>query len=179
MTTSMAHNPPKRCSKCNEFFTIPMHAPVNTKKCKCNDIKEDLFIDMDGVLVDYDLAVEGLSEEEAIKTRRTPGFFKDLKPMENAIWGFHKLAQKYNVYILSTPSWSTPTSWTEKVIWTDRNIGSAAEKKIILCHNKGLFKGRALIDDRTVNGVEEFKGEHIHFGCEKFPDWKAVLEYLL
>jgi hypothetical protein len=30
-----------------------------------------------------------------------------------------------------------------------------------------------------VNGAGEFKGEHIHFGQEKFPDWKSVLEYLL
>ena len=38
------------------------------------------------------------------------------------------------------------------------------------------FRG---LDNRTVNGAAEFQGEHIHFGTEKFPDWKSVLEYLL
>jgi len=36
-----------------------------------------------------------------------------------------------------------------------------------------------LIDDRTVNGAGEFQGVHIHFGQEKFPNWKSVLDYLL
>ena len=39
--------------------------------------------------------------------------------------------------------------------------------------------GRALIDDRTKNGVKNFKGEHIHFGTENFINWNAVLKYLL
>ena len=39
--------------------------------------------------------------------------------------------------------------------------------------------GDYLIDDRTVNCAAQFKGEHIHFGTEKFPNWKSVLEYLL
>ncbi len=29
-----------------------------------------------------------------------------------------------------------------------------------------------------VNDAAEFQGEHIHFGTERFPDWKSVLEYL-
>ena len=38
--------------------------------------------------------------------------------------------------------------------------------------------GEYLIDDRTANGAGNFKGEQIHFGTEKFPNWEAVLEYL-
>ena len=36
-----------------------------------------------------------------------------------------------------------------------------------------------MIDDRIANGVADFEGEHIHFGTEKFPSWKQVLDYLL
>ena len=54
-----------------------------------------------------------------------------------------------------------------------------AFKKLILSHNKGLLLGDYLIDDRIANGVDGFKGEHIHFGTDQFPDWKSVLEYLL
>jgi hypothetical protein len=39
--------------------------------------------------------------------------------------------------------------------------------------------GDFLIDDRIANGVADFTGEHIHFGTERFPTWKEVLDYLL
>ena len=40
-------------------------------------------------------------------------------------------------------------------------------------------RSKSPIDDRTANGAGQFKGEHIHFGSEKFPDWNSVLAYLL
>ena len=48
-----------------------------------------------------------------------------------------------------------------------------------MSHNKNLNIGDYLIDDRTANGAGQFKGEHIHFGTEQFPDWDSVLKYLL
>jgi 5'(3')-deoxyribonucleotidase len=108
-----------------------------------------------------------------------PGFFTSLEPVAGAIEAFRQLAQKYDTYILSTPDWFGVNSWTEKRIWVEKHLGEAAFKRLILSHNKGLFSGRALIDDRIRNGVENFKGEHIHFGTEVFPGWKAVLDYLL
>ena len=50
---------------------------------------------------------------------------------------------------------------------------------LILSHPKNLNSGDYLIDDRTKNGADMFKGEHIHFGQDKFPDWESVLEYLV
>ena len=38
--------------------------------------------------------------------------------------------------------------------------------------------GDYLIDDQIANGVDKFKGEPIHFGQERFPDWKSVCAYL-
>ena len=49
---------------------------------------------------------------------------------------------------------------------------------LILSNDKSLFRGKALIDDRTKYGVTEFEGEHIHFKTERFPNWESVLEYL-
>jgi len=49
---------------------------------------------------------------------------------------------------------------------------------LILSHHKNLNAGNFLIDDRTKNGSGEFGGEHIHFGTDKFPDWKTVVRYL-
>jgi 5'-nucleotidase len=31
---------------------------------------------------------------------------------------------------------------------------------------------------KPLEEVDEFTGEHIHFGTEQFPDWKRVVDYL-
>ena len=35
------------------------------------------------------------------------------------------------------------------------------------------------MDDRLKNGADKFSGEHIHFGTDRFPDWAAVVAYLM
>lgn len=152
--------------------------------------KELLFIDMDGVLVDFYKGVKkhypDFDQYEPERQREITStlsgqisFFTALEPVPGAIDAFLQLSQKFDTYILSTPDWHGVNSWTEKRIWVEEHLGDAAFKRLILSHNKGLFCGRALIDDRLRNGVEQFQGEHIHFGTEKFPNWDAVLKYLL
>lgn len=63
--------------------------------------------------------------------------------------------------------------------WVKKYLGKSAYKRLTLSHNKHLNIGDYLIDDRTDNGAGQFRGEHIHFGSKKFPDWKAVLSYLI
>lgn len=152
--------------------------------------KELLFIDMDGVLVnfvkgvkqyypDFDGYAPERQREITTEVSAIKGFFTSLQPMEGAVSAFKRLAKVFDTYVLSTPDWFGVNSWTEKRIWVEEHLGDAAFKRLILSHNKGLFSGRALIDDRIRNGVDNFKGEHIHFGTEKFPGWDAVLSYLL
>ncbi len=152
--------------------------------------KELLYIDMDGVLADFYGAVKkeypdfdhyerGHQREITNALSSTEGFFIDLEPLPDAVKAFKKLSEAYEVYILSTPLWEAPYSWAEKRIWVEEKLGTEAYKKLILSHNKGLFSGKALIDDRIRNGVEHFHGEHIHFGTEDFPDWTTVINYLL
>ena len=52
-------------------------------------------------------------------------------------------------------------------------MGKSAYKRLIISQNKHLNIGDYLIDDRTANGVGQFRGEYIHFGSEKFPDWNT------
>ncbi len=149
--------------------------------------KELLFIDMDGVMADFHEKAERLISERELnnnnsgvdKVSRLPGFYSDLLPIEGAIDAFKLLSEHYEVYLLSTAAWTNPSSWTDKRLWVEKHLGKYGYKRLILSHNKGLFKGRALIDDRLKNGVTEFQGEHIHFGQDRFPDWKSVLEYLI
>ena len=39
--------------------------------------------------------------------------------------------------------------------------------------------GDYLIDDMTKNGADNFMGELIMFGSDKFLNWESVLSYLL
>lgn len=65
-----------------------------------------------------------------------------------------------------------------RIKWVKKHLGKAAYKRLILSHHKNLNVGDFFIDDRTKNGADKFKGEHIHFGTEKFPNWEAVVRYL-
>jgi len=145
--------------------------------------KKIVYIDMDNVLVDFKSAInlhsEEVLEEYSGRLDEIPNIFSKMIPLKGAIKSFEKLSKVYDVYILSTAPWNNPTAWSDKLEWTKKHLGNSAYKRLILSHNKNLNKGDYLIDDRTKNGAGEFSGELILFGSEKFPDWDAVIEYLL
>ena len=43
-------------------------------------------------------------------------------------------------------------------------------ERLIHSHNKNLNIDDFLIDESAANGAGQFRGEHIHFGSEKFSD---------
>jgi 5'-nucleotidase len=140
-----------------------------------------IFVDMDGVLVDFAGALTGLSEytkdKYAGRFDEVPGIFGTMNPLPGAVEAFNLLVEHYDVHLLSTAPWDNPSAWTDKILWVQKYLGDAAYKRLTLTHHKNLAIGDYLIDDRTANGAGEFDGEHIHFGTEKFPDWNAVLTY--
>lgn len=142
-----------------------------------------LYIDMDGVLVDFQSGIDQLSEEVKNEYEdrldEVPGIFGMMQPMKGALAAFEQLSGHYDTYILSTAPWENETAWHDKIVWVKKHLGEKARKRLILTHNKHLNKGHFLIDDRLKNGAEFFEGEHIHFRTDKFPNWEAVLEYLL
>ena len=102
-----------------------------------------------------------------------------MDPLENTLEAFEKLSSKYDTYILSTAPWTNTTAWQDKIEWVQKYLGKLAYTKLILSHHKNLNAGDYLIDDRLRNGAGKFKGEHIHFATDKFPDWDTVLNYLM
>ena len=142
-----------------------------------------LYIDMDNVLVDFPTGIARISDAQRNEFEgrldEVLGIFSLMEPMEGAVDSFHKLAYKYDTYILSTAPWENHTAWSDKLIWVKKYLGTPAYKRLILSHHKNLNSGDYLIDDRLKNSVDKFAGEHIHFGMEKFPDWKSVCDLLL
>ena len=143
-----------------------------------------VFIDMDNVLVDFQSGLDQVSEETKAKYPEDkwdeiPGLFAKMKPMPGAIEAVHELKKNYDLYILSTAPWKNPSAWSDKVEWVTKYLDDVFHKKMIITHCKNLCQGDYLIDDNGKNGTSEFSGEWIHFGSERFPDWKSVLDYLL
>jgi 5'(3')-deoxyribonucleotidase len=142
-----------------------------------------LFVDMDNVLVDFPSGVARLDE----RTRRdfegrldeVPGVFARMDPLAGALEAYAELAARFDTYVLSTAPWENPSAWSDKLLWIQRHLGVLAHKRLILTHHKDLVHGDFLVDDRTKNGAERFRGEHIHFGTPRFPDWASVRAYLL
>lgn len=142
-----------------------------------------LYIDMDGVLVDFDAKARKADDELLKKYNNDfcniPGVFLKMEPMPGALDAFRKLFEKFDTYILSTAPWENSSVWSDKLEWVKKNLGDLAYKRLIITNHKELNKGDYLIDDMHRNGADGFEGELILFGSDRFPDWEAILKYLL
>ena len=145
-------------------------------------VKKTLYVDMDGVLVDFNSGINRLSakiwESYSSHPEDAPGVFALMDPMPGALEALDRLRKKYDIYLLSTAPWNNPSAWSDKLNWVKMNLDPYFEKRLILCHHKSLLKGSYLIDDRPAHGADHFGGEWIRFGSPEFPDWNAVLEHL-
>ena len=141
-----------------------------------------VYLDMDNVLVDFASGIarldDSIREEYKGRLDEVPGIFALMDPMPGAINAVHKLAEKYDLFILSTAPWKNPSAWADKVAWVTKYMDDVFHKKLILSHRKDLLIGDYLIDDRPKHGADCFEGEWIQFGSDKFPDWDSVIAYL-
>lgn len=150
--------------------------------------KPIIYIDMDGVLVDFESALTKVSPEMLEKFAgeydNIPGIFALMDPVPGALEAVDRLKEKYDLYILSSSPWENPTALGDKLAWVKKYFGGDGQeniffRKVIFSSVKHLNRGDILIDDRTVNGAGDFLGRHIHFGSSEFPNWQSVLNSLL
>jgi 5'(3')-deoxyribonucleotidase len=146
--------------------------------------KRILYVDMDGVLVDFQSGLDRVSPELRLEHAGNeddiPGIFALMDPNPGAVEAFLELAGLFDAYILSTAPWANPSAWSDKLEWVRRHLGEAAYKRLILTHHKNLNRGDFLIDDRPkMRGADRFEGKVLSFGPDgKFKDWSAVLRHL-
>lgn len=150
--------------------------------------KPIIYIDMDGVLVDFESALTKVSPEMLEKFAgeydNIPGIFALMDPVPGALEAVDRLKEKYDLYILSSSPWENPTALGDKLAWVKKYFGGDGQeniffRKVIFSFVKHLNRGDILIDDRTANGAGDFLGRHIHFGSSEFPNWQSVLNSLL
>jgi len=155
----------------------------------CVECKKIVFIDMDGVLVDLQKAIDDYhkttSEKLSLLYRDDadliPGIFREAPAMKGAIEAVRKLYQsgKYDICVATTSPWDNPYAAGDKMFWIQKYLGEEFYKSMTITHRKDLLHGDYLIDDRTANGAGEFKGKLMQFGTKKYPDWDAILNELL
>ena len=157
--------------------------------------KKIVYIDMDGVIVDFGAAIKDWFDKhphlvERYKTHpdHIQGLFRNPPPVEGAIDAIKKLHEsgKYELFIATAAPWGNPMSASDKRFWIEDHFGNLFHKKMFITHRKDLLMGDYLIDDRTKNGAGEFRGELLQFGVNyedgkvgKFPTWQSILDYLL
>ncbi len=138
---------------------------------------------MDNVLVDFQSGIDQCPQEiiKEYKGRNDeiPGIFGKMKPLPGAIDAYRELAELFDTYILSTAPWENPSAWSDKLEWVKKYLGDVALKRLIISHHKELNCGDYLIDDRSKNGADNFKGRLLHFGPgTKYPTWQSVVLFL-
>ena len=139
-----------------------------------------IFVDMDGVLADFESAAKNLKENfpdefgNNIKPEEVLDF-STFSPMPGAIDAVASLIDMgHDVFIATTPPWNNPDSWGQKRNWIAKHLPQLT-KKMFLTHRKDLLKGDILIDDTARRGQPDFEGEWMHFGQDGM-DWPYVVE---
>lgn len=157
--------------------------------------KKIVYIDMDGVIVDFGASIKDwfdkhphLQERYKSHPDHIQGLFRNSPPVEGAIDAIKKLHEsgKYELFIATAAPWGNPMAAMDKRFWIEDHFGNLFHKKMFITHRKDLLMGDYLIDDRTKNGAGEFSGELLQFGVNyengkvgKFPTWQSILDYLL
>jgi 5'(3')-deoxyribonucleotidase len=137
-----------------------------------------VFVDMDGVIVDFDayLKAEGLTSDEA-KMRR--GAYFAMPAMPDALESVRTLIDMgYEVWVATKPPTGIPQAYADKAAWILQYLPEL-KQRIIITHDKGLLgdAGDYLIDDRPhIANCESFAGTLIPF--TNGTTWSHVLEML-
>ncbi len=73
-----------------------------------------MYIDMDGVVVDFNFGIDQLTEEDKQKYKgryvEVSGIFKTMLPIDRVIESVKYLNNHFDIYILASSSWANDTA---------------------------------------------------------------------
>ena len=143
--------------------------------------KYRIFIDMDGVIADFESAAEAEALVKGVTKLSRPDLFvnyRNLEVIEGAIESVAKLNVDHEIFIASTPPWTRPEVWGHKREWLEEHF-PYLKRKLILTHRKDLLIGDVLIDDTRFRGQPDFQGNWFWFNKDwSNRNWNACLEYI-
>ncbi|MET0066545.1 MAG: AIR synthase related protein [Candidatus Thiodiazotropha sp.] len=124
-----------------------------------------IFIDMDGVLVDFDLYKRDYNLSGSEVKKKEKAYF-EMKPIDGSLEAVHQLIEMgYEVWIASKPPTGVPYAYADKVAWILKYLPEL-ERRIVLSHDKGFLgdENDYLCDDRPHKAnCEEFRGKLVRF----------------
>ena len=141
--------------------------------------KYRIFIDMDGVIADFEKASNEFQRIHG-KTNRPDKWvdYRNLDVIEGAIEAVAKLNADHEVFIASTPPWTRPEVWGHKREWIGEHF-PYLKRRIILTHRKDLLIGDILIDDSRFRGQPDFQGEWFWFNKNwNNKNWEACMKWI-
>ena len=143
--------------------------------------KYRIFIDMDGVIADFESAAEAEALVKGVTKLSRPDLFVNYRALgviDGAIEAVAKLNADHEVFIASTPPWTRPEVWGHKSEWIGEHF-PYLKRRIILTHRKDLLIGDILIDDSRYRGQPDFQGEWFWFNKNwNNRNWEACLEWI-
>lgn len=137
-----------------------------------------VFVDMDGVIADFDRFMTE-NQITSAELKKRPGGYLDLKPIPGAIEGVRRLiSQGFEVWIATKPPTGIPYAYADKVSWILKHLPEL-KRRVILTHDKGLLgdAGDYLLDDHPARAnCEQFAGTLLRF--ENGYHWPQALAFL-
>lgn len=136
-----------------------------------------IFVDMDGVIVDFDAYKDktGLAGDEI---KRMAGAYLEMPTIPGAIAAVRSLiGMGFEVWVATKPPTGVPHAYSDKADWVMRELPEL-KRRIIITHDKGLLgdTGDYLCDDRPHKAnCERFAGTLLRF-VDGY-HWPQALEY--
>lgn len=96
---------------------------------------------------------------------RRPNFYAEMDPIPGALEALVAMvAAGHHVQLISQPDVDNPTGHSDKLSWVARHLGPEWRSRLVLTHDKTLWSGDVLIDDKpSITGLKTPTWEHIYF----------------
>jgi len=133
--------------------------------------------------------VKGFPEEHQpmiMERIKSPGFFRHLPVMEDAVDVLRRLNERYEVFIVSA-AMEFPNSLKDKYDWLMEHFPFFSWKQIALTGSKDLVFGDFMIDDHVKN-LKNFKGKPYLYtsahnltvtGYDRINNWQEAADIFL